>query len=161
MGDGMTKTDLSVIVTTKGRVKELPIIDGQLVFVRDGHRIAFDYGNKRVFYNQIVELATEQERLSVSPVEGEFYFVIETAVLWRYEADWIQLTNTPEEIIFIGTELPKPGSAKKIYVDKESSNISVWDDDLQEYRVVGEKTNAIPDEDIKGIFSTNDIKDLK
>lgn len=155
MGDGMTKTDLSVIVTTKGRVRELPIKDGQLVFVRDGHRIAFDYGGKRVFYNQIVELATEQERLSVSPVEGEFYFVIDTAVLWRYETEWVQLTNTPEEIIFIGTKMPELGSAKKIYVNKKASNISIWDDELQDYSVVGEKTNAIPDEEIKEVFNLN------
>ena len=153
MADSTVKTILSICATTKDRVKDLVIKDAQLIFVQDGHKIAFDFGGKRVFYNQIVELNTEQERKTIVPSSGEFYFIIETAVLWRYESDWIQITTPPEEIVFIGTELPELGSKKTLYINKQNKNISVWDEGSQDYIVVGEKTNSITINDIETLFN--------
>ena len=55
----------SVIATTASRIKDLVIKDGQVIFLQDVGRIAFDFKGKRVFYNQITELGTEQERVSL------------------------------------------------------------------------------------------------
>ena len=112
------KTVLSLRATTADKVKDLVIKNGQLIFVTDEGRIALDYGNKRTFYNQIIELNEDQERLNLSnPINGKYYFVIGTAIFWRYYNGWKQLTSTPGEIIFIGTEMPELGRGNMIYAD--------------------------------------------
>ena len=55
---------LSVIATVGSKLKELPIADGQLIFLHDKQRIALDIEGKRKFYNQIHELDTETARIS-------------------------------------------------------------------------------------------------
>ena len=154
MADTTTYPILSVCATVGSRLSELTIQDGQLIFVRDKHRIAFDYNGKRVFYNQIIELETEQARKSLlAPVTGSYYFVIDTAVLWFYqESGWIQITTPPEEIVFIGTELPELGSAKTLYVDKVNKEIAIWDEVTSQYVVVADKTIELTAEDIDAIF---------
>ena len=121
------KSILSVCATTASRLPDLSIKNGQLIFIQDKHRIAFDFGDKRKFYNQIEELATEEERIALEePVSGSYYFVIDKAVFWTYQNEWIQLTTSPEEIVFIGTEMPELGSAKILYVNKTKKEISVF-----------------------------------
>jgi hypothetical protein len=146
---------LSVCATLGERVKELTIKDGQLIFVQDKHKIAFDFNGKRRFYNQIEELSTELDRTSLlAPISGMYYFVIETAVLWTYQGKWIQITSKPEEIVFIGTEMPELGKAQTLYVTTAdgAENISVWDESLNGYKVVADKTQEVSDEDIEKLF---------
>lgn len=93
MADVTTKNVLSVIATKSQKIKDLPIKSGQLIFIQDLSRIAFDFNGTRVFYNQITELSTEMERLSlVSPLSG-YYFVIDTAILYMYKDGWVQITG--------------------------------------------------------------------
>lgn len=151
-----TNQFLQVIATTSDRVKDLVIKDGQLIFIRDATRIAFDFKGKRTFYNQIEELETEQERLNLSnPVNGKYYFVIEKAILWRYFNGWTQITKDPDEILFIGTEFPELGQPKKLYVNKTdgNENISIWDEDKSEYKVVADKTHSISADEIAAFFN--------
>lgn len=144
---------LSVCATLGERVKDLTIKDGQLIFVQDKHRIALDFNGKRRFYNQIEELNTELERTSLlAPISGMYYFVIETAVLWTYRSGWIQITTKPEEIVFIGTEIPTLGSANKLYIDKVNKEISIWDSEINGYITVANETNTISESDIDSLF---------
>ena len=154
MTDTTTYPILSVCATVGSRLSELTIKNGQLIFVQDKHRIALDFGDKRVFYNQIIELETEQARQSLlAPVTGSYYFVIDTAVFWSYqESGWIQITTPPQEIIFIGTELPELGSAKTLYVDKVNKEISIWDDTTSQYIIVASHAVEMTTEDIDAIF---------
>jgi hypothetical protein len=150
-----TKSILSVCATTSERVKDLVIKNGQLIFIQDACRIAMDWKNKRTFYNQIEELETDSDRANLSDaVNGKFYFVIDTAVLWRYYNGWIQITSKPDEILFIGTEMPELGKANTLYINKEEGNecISIWDDDTDTYKVVADKTHSISKEDIVALF---------
>ena len=151
--DLSTKTILSICATTGAKVKDIPIKDGQLLFIHDRKRISFDILGKRTFYNQIDELATDEERLNMSdPVVGSYYFVIDTAIFWTYqEKGWIQLSTSPEEIIFIGTEMPELGSARTLYVSKEGY-IRIWDTESQTYKVVADKTKEATTEDILSLF---------
>ena len=64
MADTNLKSILSVCATVGSKLSDLTIVDGQLVFVQDRHRIALDFNGKRVFYNQIEEIATEADRKS-------------------------------------------------------------------------------------------------
>lgn len=148
-----TKPVMSLIATSSSRIKDLIIKDGQLIFVQDMGRIAFDFKGKRVFYNQIVELETEAERLALeSPLSG-YYFVIGSACLWYYKDEWIQITERPEEVVFIGVELPTLGQEGKIYVDTDDREISVWDEEADKYIVVSNYTEEVSASDIENLFN--------
>lgn len=156
MAETTTKSVMSLIATSSARIRDLVIKDGQLIFIQDLGRIAFDFKGKRVFYNQIVELATEVERLTLdSPLSG-YYFVIDTGVLWFYkDEEWIQITEKPEEVVLIGVELPELGQAKegKLYVNKADREIAVFDSASNNYIVVSDYTNEVTDEDIDSLFN--------
>lgn len=93
-----TNPIMSVIATTANRLPDLAIKNGQLIFIRDSQKIALDFDDKRVFYNQIVVINTDIERTSLlAPVTGLFYFVIETQILWTYQTEWVQVTTPPSE----------------------------------------------------------------
>lgn len=151
-----TNSFLQLVVTTSQRIRDLVVKDGQFIFLRDIGRLAFDYKGQRVFYNQIVQLDTEAERLALEdPLDG-YYFVIDTAMLWRYKDGWIQITDKPQEIVFIGTEndLPTLGQANKIYADVTSGeeHITVWSEELGRYVIVADKTQEVSDDDILKLF---------
>lgn len=149
----MNKLALPIIVTSKTKIHDLGIKNGQLIFVEDHKTIAFDFNNKRTFYNQIITLNTDDERQSIlAPINGAFYFVFSTAVLWTYKDGWIQITTHPSEIVYIGSHLPELGSANTLYVDKKDTSISVWDDELNKYVVVADKTEAITTDEILILF---------
>lgn len=149
-----TKTVMSLVATSSSRIKDLVIKDGQLIFIQDLGRIAFDFKGKRVFYNQIVELETEAERQSLeNPLNG-YYFIYDEACLWFYKDGWVQITEKPQEVVFIGVELPQLGQANKIYANTTEGfeNISVWDEELGTYVVVADKTQEVTDNDILSLF---------
>ena len=152
-----TKQFITVVATTSDRVKDLVIKNGQLIFCHDVGRIAFDYKDKRKFYNQIIELETEQERENLSePVNGKYYFIIETAVFWRYFNGWIQLTKEPDEILFIGDgDFPELGQPKTLYVNKTDGNehIAIWDEDNAKYRIVADKTQSVTSDEVIALFN--------
>jgi hypothetical protein len=149
----MASTVMSLVATSSSRIRELVIKDGQLIFIQDLGRIAFDFKGKRVFYNQIVELETEADRLELSePLDG-YYFVIDSACLWFYKNnEWLQITEKPESIVSIDVELPQLGQANKIYVDKDDREISVWDEETNKYIVVSNYTQEVSNEDIESLF---------
>ena len=149
--------NFTVIATTSDRVKDLVIKNGQLVFIQDKGRIAFDFKDKRTFYNQITELNTEYERSSLESPSSGYYFIIESATLWLYQDEWIQVTTPPEDVVFIGTELPSLGKEQTLYVDKDDKQISVWDEATNEYIVVADKSeeveiDTVTEDDISALF---------
>lgn len=144
---------LKVIATSSSRIRDLVIKNNQLIFIKDLKRIAFDFNNTRVFYNQITELDSEADRLALeSPLRG-YYFVIGSACLWRYDGEWIQITEKPKEVVFIGVELPELGQEGKIYIDTDDREISVWDEETDKYITVSNYTNEATDEDIESMFN--------
>lgn len=145
---------LSLCVTVASKLKELTIQEGQLIFIKDKQRIAMDIDGKRIFYNQIEEISSEAERLALlAPISGLYYFVLDTAVLWKYDEDWIQITQNPDDIVFIGTDdIPEIGNPKTLYVNKTEQFISVWDTDTSSYVVVADTTDEVSDEDIEKLF---------
>ena len=150
----MANTIMSLVATNSPRIRELPIKDGQLIFIQDLGRIAFDFKGNRVFYNQIVELETEAERLMLDdPLDG-YYFIIGTGCLWFYKDGWIQITEKPEEVVHIDVELPQLGQAKEnvLYVNKAEKEIAVFDSASNNYVVVSDYTNECTDEDIESLF---------
>lgn len=147
-----TRSIMSLVATSSSKIRDLVIKDGQLIFMQDVGRIAMDFKGKRVFYNQIVELDTDIDRSNLeSPLSG-YYFVIDTAVLWFYKNEWIPITEKPQEVIFIGVELPALGQAKTLYIDKDDKEISIWDEENKEYIIVSNYTHEVTEEDIESLF---------
>lgn len=146
------KSVVSVVATRASRIKDLAIKNGQLVFIQDNGKIAFDFNGNRVFYNQIEELNTEQDRIALASPSCGYYFVIDTAVLWYYDNRWIQITTPPKEILFFGVDVPSLGSANTLYVDSVNKKISVWDEEANKYVVVADKTETIDEDDISSLF---------
>ena len=150
----MANTIMSLVATNSPRIRELPIKSGQLIFIQDLGRIAFDFNGKRVFYNQIIELETEAERLMLdNPLEG-YYFVIGSGCLWFYKDEWSQITEKPKEVVHIDVELPQLGQAKEgtLYVNKTEREIAVFDSTSNEYVIVSDYTRGVTDEDIENLF---------
>lgn len=144
-----------IVATNSDRVRELPIIDGQLIFVQNRQRIAFDYNNKRVFYNQITTLNTEYERSELVEPLGGYYFVIDSASFYYFdEKEWTLIAGSPKEIVFIGVELPELGKKNVLYANTTDGkeNISVWSEELNDYVVVADKTQEVTNEDIDNLF---------
>lgn len=147
-----TSGGLKVIATSSSRIRDLVIRDNQLIFIRDLGRIAFDSKGKRVFYNQIVELETEADRLAlVNPISG-YYFVLGSACLWFYKDGWTQITERPQEVLFIGVELPELGQEGKLYIDTDDKEISVWDEETDKYIAVSNYTEEVSTSDIESLF---------
>ena len=155
MADESLKAVMSVVVTTASKLTDLAIKNGQLIFINDNKRIALDFNDKRVFYNQIVVLQTESERTGLlAPIQELFYFVVETEILWTYQTTgWIQVTKNPSEIVYIGDDLPEVGVTKNIYINKAEKNISIWDEETSGYIKVSDCTDPIDTEEITSLFS--------
>lgn len=152
-----TKSVLKLVATTSSKIRDLTIQSGQLVFLYDIGRIAFDYKGTRVFYNQIVELESEFVRQSLeNPLDG-YYFVVGTGVLWAYKSGWTQLTGSPENIEFIDVDLPALGQENKLYVSKTEQEVSVWDEETNQYIKVANYTTDATEEDIENLFKLNTV----
>ena len=139
-------------VTTGSKASQLPIKNGQLIFVKDKQEIWFDFNDKRVHYIDIIVLNTEQERVSLlAPITNKFYYVEETYVLWRRTpSGWMQITMPPQDIMYIGEELPESGVANKLYINTIKKEISIWGGDS--YNIVSNKSESIPEEELEQIF---------
>lgn len=100
MADSNAASILSVYTTVNSKLADLPVENGQLIFVRDKHKIALDFGGQRKIYNQIEELSSEEARTSLlAPVTDRYYYVLDPPVLWRYqESGWVQITTPPENL---------------------------------------------------------------
>ena len=137
----MAAPKLNVYVTTSERLPELEVSNGQLIFVKDKRQVYFDWSGVRVDYNLITVFETERQRLEEeNPIEG-FYYVEETAILWRFHDEhWIQINSSPDNPIYFGEQetLPRPGNPNKLYVTDKI--IYKWDSLLEDYVIVSNKT---------------------
>lgn len=148
----MANSVMSLVATSSSRIRELAIKDGQLIFIQDLGRIALDFKGNRVFYNQIVELETEADRIDLNnPLDG-YYFVIDSACLWFYKDGWTQITEKPDNILFIDVELPQLGQQGKLYIDTDDREISVWDEKTDSYITVSNYTAEVTNADIESLF---------
>ena len=84
---GVTKREFKIVATTSERVGELDVKDGQLIFVRDKGKLAFDFNGERVFYDHSDELGDicdkittlEKEKVDATTVQNMIEEYSETA----------------------------------------------------------------------------------
>lgn len=128
---------MKFIATTSDKLSGIKVTSGQLIFSRDDRVIYLDT-DVRTSFQQIITVAKETTRPNlVSPVEG-FYFVEDTAVLWRYkDGVWTALTSTPNEtLVFANREnFPAIGKTHVLYVDE--TKFYQWNEDTKDYYEMG------------------------
>lgn len=127
------------IATTSDKMQTINVVSGQLIFSRDDRVIYLDSDIGRTEYRAIIVLATDLiRREMVSPVSA-FYFVEETAVLWKYDkvTGWKQLTSNPDERLayYANGLLPIQGQEGILYYTPDG--IYQWRDDEQDYTEMG------------------------
>ena len=74
---GVTKREFKIVATTSDKVESLGVKDGQLIFVQDEGRVAFDFNGNRVFYDHSDELGKifskittlEEEKVDATTVQ--------------------------------------------------------------------------------------------
>lgn len=123
----MAAASMNFYSTLDAKLTNIPVVDGNLIFVRDKRKIYMDAKGERTEYSSVITLVTEAQRVAmVSPVEG-IYFVKETNILWSYSTRWHKLTSAPETItIFVDSEkdLPEIGQNNVLYIT--DSSIYKW-----------------------------------
>ena len=73
----ITKREFKIVATTSDKVESLGVKDGQLIFVQDEGKVAFDFNGNRVFYDHSDELGKiyskiatlEEEKVDATTVQ--------------------------------------------------------------------------------------------
>lgn len=145
------KYKLSILSSGINELSDIPVINGQLIFVKNRNIITLDMNSSRTFYRGINTIDSESELKSYER-DSEFVFVKESHNLYVYlDNNWIQLVDRDNAKLIKG-ERPLIGDAKGLYVDSSSQNISVWDEAKQKYVIVGEVIHPISLNTIDALF---------
>ena len=117
----MADTIIKFYSTTSEKLNTIEVNAGNLIFVKDERTIYLDT-DVRTAYQQIICLANDIQRTSLSnPIKG-FYFIEDTCILWRYDNGWYQLTSTPQDQIIFAprSSFPAEGRENALYIDGTS-----------------------------------------
>ena len=76
----VTKREFKIVTTTSDKVEELGIKDGQLIFVQDKGRIAFDFNGTRVFYDNSGELDAIYSKIATLEKEKVDATIVQTMI---------------------------------------------------------------------------------
>lgn len=79
---------ISFVTTTTARLNNVPIKNGQLIFVHDSGEIYLDLHDKRKPYSDFETIATNEAREALAePNSTAFYYVEEDSSLWRFDEE--------------------------------------------------------------------------
>ena len=157
---------LSFLATTALKIDELPIVNGQFILIKDTNTIAVDMNDKRTKYEQIITLESDSDRSSIlAPVNGIFYFVVETNSLWKYDQEW-QMICSAQSLV------PAGGSSGQVLTKQSDTNGDVsWQNPSVSDEQVATAVNLYLEENpVSGMTAeqekqldqnTQDVADLK
>lgn len=126
--------------TTQSKLAQLPVSDGNLIFVTDTKKMYLDINGNRLGYQDIQVLPTETDRTSIlAPIEG-FYYIEETNILWRYKEGWKKVTPDNLSPLFFGAyeDFPPTGNSNVLYISDDATY--KWDSLTSTYICVSNKT---------------------
>lgn len=126
--------------TTQSKLAQLPVSDGNLVFVTDTKKMYLDINGNRLGYQDIQVFPTETDRTSIlAPIEG-FYYIEETNILWRYKEGWKKVTPDNLSPLFFGAyeDFPPTGNSNVLYISDDATY--KWDSLTSTYICVSNKT---------------------
>lgn len=153
-----TNDPISVIATTYEKIGTIEPVNGQITIATDRGLVVFDMNGTRSFVHGIKTIDWDASRKSMEdPVENQIYFVLDTAIFWRFiNGAWEQLTHKPEEVVYIGVSLPETGNEGVLYADRGTKSIAVWDDSTKSYDKVANycELEIVPEAKILELFTT-------
>lgn len=126
--------------TVASKLADLPVVDGQMIFVTDTKKFYLDTGGLRLEYSDIQVLPSDSDRIGIlAPVEG-FYFVDDTNVMWRYKNGWHQITPSNIQPFVYGEfdTFPKVGKENTLYATDNATY--VWNIITGSYICIANKT---------------------
>lgn len=126
--------------TVASKLADLPVVDGQMIFVTDTKKFYLDMGGLRLGYSDIQILPSESDRTGLlAPTEG-FYFVDDTNVMWRYKNGWHQITPSNAQPFVYGEfdSFPEVGKENTLYATEDATY--VWDTITSSYICIANKT---------------------
>lgn len=153
-----TRTPFKMIRTNVNKIDSIPIVDGQFILVEemngDSAYIASDNRNGRQKYEDIVDLNFERERDVITPSKNKFYFVKETAKLYKYiEEVWVCLNSAMVVQVDGIINLPSTGDENTVYFIKGKNLTYYWNSDEGRYYCAGADWHDI--EVVDCDFTTN------
>lgn len=126
--------------TVDSKLADLPIVDGQFIFIGDTKKFYLDIHGTRLEYTDIQVLSSDTDRTSIlAPTEG-FYFVDDTNVMWRYKGGWHQITPSNTQSFVYGDydSFPEVGRENTLYATDEAT--FVWNSMTSSYICIANKT---------------------
>lgn len=82
------------IKALESELSSIPILNGQIIFVKDHKSLLWDVDNLRIELTQAIILDKESNRTSLlAPLPNKFYYVVETNVLYYYGSDWVVING--------------------------------------------------------------------
>lgn len=129
---------MKLIYTSAERLNDLPIADGQIIWVPNDNMLCLDMHDYRFTYKTIRTFPTEEARLNDSFAQEGFYYVEATNLIWRKTANgtWRQVTFSGEPIIYGETEevFPPIGLNNTLYYTDHG--IYNWKSQLNKYNLI-------------------------
>lgn len=114
----MAKASMRFITTTKDKLNDITVVNGQLIFSRDERIIYLDASGERTPYQTVMVVKDDATRQALqSPVEG-IYYTREENILWSYyDSSWKQITGVDSNLIIADGTLPSTGKRNALYLD--------------------------------------------
>ena len=129
---------MKLIYTSANRLNELPIKDGQIIWVPNDNTLCLDMHNYRFTYKTIRTFPTEEARLNDTLSQEGFYYVEDTNIIWRKTSGgtWRQITSSGEPIVYGKTEevFPSVGSSNTLYYTDHG--IYNWKSQSNKYNLI-------------------------
>lgn len=103
----------------KANLDTVPIVDGQIIYVKDTHELLFDIGSTRTKASDIIFIETLEERNALqNKLQNKIYCVLETNKLYRYDGtDWLDLSGVNAE--YVQTVADNTLTNSKTYTDEQ------------------------------------------
>lgn len=84
----VTKREFKIVATTGDKVDSLSVKDGQLIFVQDEGKVAFDFNGTRVFYDNSGELKDICSKIATLEEEKVDATTVQTMIEKHSESAW-------------------------------------------------------------------------
>ena len=129
---------MKLIYTSAERLNDLPIADGQIIWVPNDNMLCLDMHDYRFTYKTIRTFPTEEARLNDSFAQEGFYYVEATNLIWRKTANgtWRQVTSGEEPIINGETDEVFPSIGLNNTLSYPDHGIYNWKSQLNKYNLI-------------------------